>query len=287
MHTHQTWREDRAAGREAFGAIAERLVCELRARVVDRSPPTTLTGIAARLDARLPTDTLEHIDDPAFPEARRTAAIRRLDGLNRLLGSYVRFADALEPLLPADLPATVLDIASGHGGFAIALARLARDRGRPLRVIASDLRAEYLDLGRRRAAAEGVDVEFRVVDAFAIDASFAPGEIDVVTCTQTLHHFGPAMAAGLIAESVRVARRGILFVDALRSLQSLLLLGALTFLGSLDAAFCHDAVVSIRKSFVPEELSLVARCAPGGEALDAFFLPPGFAALRTPVPSTS
>jgi len=283
MRVHQECRADRERGREAIGQLAAELVAALRAAVAGGAPPSSFAGISARIDARLPSDAMEYIDDPTFPEARRTAAMRRLDGLNRLLGSYVRFLHALEPLLGPrpGAPVTVLDLASGHAGFAIALARLARARGLTLRVIASDLRDEYLEVGRRRAADEGVEVEFRVVDAFHIDRAFAPREIDVITCTQSLHHFGPAMVAGLVAESVRAAGRGILFIDPLRSVTNLLLLGALTWFGSLDPAFFHDATLSIRKSFVPEELGLVARCAPGGDSLEAFFLPPGFSALRT------
>jgi 2-polyprenyl-3-methyl-5-hydroxy-6-metoxy-1,4-benzoquinol methylase len=270
---------DREGGRAAIGRVAEELVAELRAALLEEAP-TTLTGLASRLDWYMPTDRQEHVDDPAFPEERRTASIRRLDALNRRLGSYVRFASALEPLL-GEGPATVLDLASGHGGFAIALAKLARAEGRPLRVIASDVREEYVEIGRRQAEEEGIDVEFRVVDAFHIDRTFAPGEIDIITCTQTLHHFGAAATAGLVTEAVRAARRGIVFIDGVRSVSLLILLGALTWLASADKAFFDDATTSIRKAFAPEELALIARCAPGGERVEVSYLAPGFNLLRT------
>ena len=64
---------------------------------------------------------------------------------------------------------------------------------------------------------------------------------------------------------------------------SLVLLGAVSFVAARDKAFFHDATLTIRKCFVPEELALVARCAPGGEALEASFFPPGFNLLRTRV----
>ena len=52
------------------------------------------------------------------------------------------------------------------------------------------------------------------------------------------------------------------------------LLGALTILTTFDTAFTHDAVVSMRKSYVPEELALLARIAPGGHHLEAIFMRP-------------
>lgn len=80
---------------------------------------------------------------------------------------------------------------------------------------------------------------------------------------------------------MRNARRGILFVDTARSLTNLCAVGPAAFLGSRDRAQLHDGTVSIRKSFVPEELWLLARCVPGGERLEAIFLPPGHVALRS------
>ena len=50
-------------------------------------------------------------------------------------------------------------------------------------------------------------------------------------------------------------------------------------------AGCQAASFSqIRRSFVPAELRLIARCVPGGESLEAFYLAPGFVALRTKLP---
>ena len=121
--------------------------------------------------------------------------IEDVDRFNRLLGSYVRFLDLVAPLLPPG-GGTVLDVASGHGCFPLALAAHARDRGLKLRVIASDLRDEYLAIGRAKG---DPSVEFRVLDALALRGVFAPGEVDVITCTQSLHHLDAALVAGFLA----------------------------------------------------------------------------------------
>jgi 2-polyprenyl-3-methyl-5-hydroxy-6-metoxy-1,4-benzoquinol methylase len=282
--SHALYARDRSAGRRAFGEIAENVVAELRRELVASSLPISPAGVAARFDARFATDGMEHIDDPNFSEAHRTRLLDTLDRINERLGSYAHFLAAIAPLIDGR-PTTILDVASGHGGFAIALAKLARERGLRLTVVATDLREEYLAIGRKRAAEEGVEVEFLVADAFDLDAVFHGRTIDVVTCTQSLHHFGPALTAGLIAECARVATRGIVFVDALRALSRYILLVPLTLLATRDPAFTHDATLSIRRSLVPEELAAIARCTPGAERLESFYLPPAFNVLRSRRPA--
>ena len=97
------------------------------------------------------------------------------------LGDYDRVSrDVLEPFGPALVHACrvgpgvrVLDVAAGTGNVALTAARAGGD------VVASDLTAALLDVGRRRAEAEGLAVEWVEADAEALpfpDASF-----DVVT----------------------------------------------------------------------------------------------------------
>ena len=97
------------------------------------------------------------------------------------LGDYDRVSrDVLEPFGPALVHACrvgpgvrVLDVAAGTGNVALTAARAGGD------VVASDLTPALLDVGRRRAEAEGLAVEWVEADAEALpfpDASF-----DVVT----------------------------------------------------------------------------------------------------------
>ena len=77
------------------------------------------------------------------------------------------------------------------------------------------------------------------------------------------------------------AARGVLFIDPVRALSRLVGTGAVSLLATGNMRFVHDGVVSIRKCFVPSEMRLLARLAPLGESLDAFYLPPGFVVLRS------
>src|SRR5687768_3795942 len=97
------------------------------------------------------------------------------------LGDYQRFAAAtVWPLGPVLVDACgisagqrVLDVAAGTGNVAIRAAKAGA------MVVASDLTPENFGAGRRAAAAEGVELEWREADAEALP--FDDGEFDVVT----------------------------------------------------------------------------------------------------------
>jgi len=92
----------------------------------------------------------------------------------------------------------VLDVATGNGATALAAARRFTD------VVAIDYVPTLLEAGRRRAAAEGFDIDFRDGDAEALPLD--AGSFDVVLST-----FGVMFApdhARAAAELVRVCRPG-------------------------------------------------------------------------------
>ena len=105
------------------------------------------------------------------------------------------------------------------------------------------------------------------------------GRPDLITCTRSLHHFGPGGTAWLLTEAHAVAGHGILFVDIVRSL-SRMMMAAAAGVGSGDWRFAHDAVVSVRKSFSLGELRLIAACTPWHRQLDPRYLPPAYAVLQ-------
>ena len=92
----------------------------------------------------------------------------------------------------------VLDVAAGAGNAAIPAARAGAS------VVASDLTPELLDVGRMRAEAEGLDLDWVPADVEALP--FGDGEFDVVmSCVGAMfapHHRSAA------AEMLRVCRPG-------------------------------------------------------------------------------
>ncbi|MGY1802547.1 class I SAM-dependent methyltransferase [Blastococcus sp. SYSU D00922] len=121
-------------------------------------------------------------------------------------GDYPRLAADLLPELGQALVAAcgvtsgdrVLDIAAGSGNVAVPAARTGAS------VVASDLTPELFEAGRARAAAEGVELEWREADAEAL--LFADGEFDVVLSAIGVM-FAPHHQAAA-DELVRVCRPG-------------------------------------------------------------------------------
>ena len=272
----------------AHGALAERALLEMR-REVEREARGLgpLERMAASAHARFSdTDEMEHLDDPNLDREVRVRLLDHLDALNIVIGNYGAFFRAIEPLLSPGRPTRVLDLAAGHGGFALEATRIARARGIPIEITATDLRAEYLALGEAAAAREGLDVRFRVQDALDL-SNLEPGEVDVVLCTQSLHHFDPSMVTRMFREATRAAERGVVFIDGCRSIANGALISSLCVARYGDPQFAHDALVSFRRFFAPEELALLTTLGPEADAVEARWMRPGHCLVRWTRPTAT
>ncbi len=120
-------------------------------------------------------------------------------------GDYAAIAEVVEPLgrllvgaAGIGPGARVLDVAAGTGNAAIPAAEAGAD------VVATDLVAELLEVGRARAEAAGLSLEWRAANAEALP--FADAEFDVVmSCIGVMfapHHHAAA------DELTRVCRPG-------------------------------------------------------------------------------
>lgn len=271
-------RNDEGTDREE---LAVRLVKELRDRMESIPLDRPLLSLVARLDAALPVDTVECMDDARLDWKTRSKILKVLDRMTRRAGDYIILGDLVRPWCqPDDRPTFIVDVASGSGGFPIAFARRP-DRPKDLRIIASDIGAEYLALGRQAAERAAVTdvVSFRQLDAFRLREQLDGETPDLVTCTRSLHHFGVGGTVRLLAQAVDCARRGVVFIDISRSISRLAMAAAAGF-SSGSWRFAHDAAVSVRKAFSVEELRLMAACVPGGDRAEVFFTPPAYAVLR-------
>jgi len=220
----------------------------------------------------------EHIDDPDLDEGVRQRAMGHLDELNEMVRSYRMFFETMRPQFSTDRPTRIIDLASGHAGFALALARMAKEEGVHLEITATDLMPEYLDLGARRAEELGLDVNFQVQDALDL-SNLEPGSFDIVCCTQSIHHFPPGMVAVMFASASRLAARAVYFIDGCRTFVKAGPLYAICTAQFRDRVLAHDAWISCRRFFVPEELKLLGGLGPWGNGLKARWLKPSHCVL--------
>lgn len=260
--------------RRALATLAEDTLSRMRAEVSAQARGP-IARLSADLDARFrDTDEGEWLDDPSFDRDARVRVLEHLDRLNTTAGSYRAFFETMRPFFRGDgAPTRVLDLAAGHGGFALEAARIARDEGIVLELAATDLVREYLDLGEAVARREGLPVRFALQDALDL-SNLEAGSYDVIVCTQSLHHFPPGLVAVLASEASRIAARGVVLIDGYRSRTHAVLVGALGLFHYRDRAFAHDAWVSFRRFFSPEELGLLARLGPRGDRVHASWAAP-------------
>lgn len=151
--------------------------------------------------------------------------------------------------------ATLLDVGTGLAD----IPARARDEARQFEV---ELTVVGLDRSEPLARAARARVGCAVCgDAAALP--LASDSVDVVTCSQLLHHFEYAGARTVVAELHRVARGWIVISDLRRSWIAAggfwVAAAALRF----HSVTRHDGVVSVLRGFTPGELESIVRDATG------------------------
>ena len=176
--------------------------------------------------------------------------------LNRFTGGISLTVFALAHLTRGLTPGAgikILDVATGGGDFPRAMAAWARRRGLRARILATDLSPEILG---RAASGAPPGIEFAVADARWLP--FDDGAFDVATCSLFLHHLEPEDAAATLKEMRRVAWRGVIVNDLVRSWVGYL--GGLVVprMMSRNPLFRHDAPLSVRRAYTKDELAALA-----------------------------
>lgn len=202
---------------------------------------------------------VELMDDPHcdLDALRRTYA--GFGMLNPVVAGWgATYRRLIRPVLSASEPRTLLDVGSGGGDLARRLSRLARRDGLLLEVTGADPDARAHEYASAHPA-PGV----RFVRAFAGEIG---EEFDFVVSNHVLHHVDDI--PGFLGETRRLARVMTVHSDISRSRAASLAFGALTApffpapfaLGPVrGGSFIRpDGLVSIRRSYTPEELRTAA-----------------------------
>jgi hypothetical protein len=101
----------------------------------------------------------------------------------------------------------------------------------------------------------------------ALALPFADRSVDIVTCSQVLHHFESREALVLLAEIQRVARVRVIVADIRRAWLAAAGLWTVSFALGFHPISRHDGVVSVFRGFRRDELRALVRAATGRDAL--------------------
>ena len=191
---------------------------------------------------------VEILDSPDVDPDLKTRSLGDVARANALFGGLSSVLDALKETL-GDLPrrATLLDVGTGLGDIPCHAKALANQNGVDLTTIGLD---SALELTRASKPA----VSFTVCGD-ALRLPFADRSVDVVMCSQVLHHFAGADALTLVREMNRVARIRVVVSDLRRSWIAAAGLWLLSFPLRFHAVSRHDGVVSVLRGFTPDELA--------------------------------
>ena len=218
------------------------------------------------LDTAIRTSDQELMDKPNLPESEKLDMVQALDRQNVMMQLYPRYIDTLLPLITEVAERTkrevrVLELASGAGGLAFALAETAEQKNLDVRITASDIVPAFIEEGNGIAAKKKLAVSFRLLNAFDL-TELEMGEFDIVVMAQSLHHFTPGQLAVIIAQSARHAKTAFVGIDGYRSM---LLAGGVPLIASLQGigSFTLDGLTSARKFYSELELDIISEIATG------------------------
>ncbi len=190
----------------------------------------------------------EFLDSPDIDPRIVRRSLADVARANALFGGMNAALDELMDILsqvPRD--ATLLDVGTGLGDIPCRAREEARRSGIQLTTIGLDSALEL-------AAASQCSIDFAVC-ADALRLPFADNSIDIVMCSQVLHHFAGRQASELLREMDRVARVRVIVSDIRRSWIAAAGLWLVSFPLRFHAVSRHDGVVSVLRGFTPTELA--------------------------------
>jgi SAM-dependent methyltransferase len=194
---------------------------------------------------------VEFLDEPGVPDQVRARAMADVARSNRYFGgrrAIIRALDAIAPALPST--GTVLDVGAGTADITASVQEWAHRRGLGFTTIALDRSGVLLPHPARGLPGVAAD---------ALRLPFGDASIDLVLCSQLLHHFEDAAAVQLIQELHRVSRGWIVIADLQRSR-----LAAAGFWLAATVLRFHpitrsDGITSVFRGFTPSHLAALVR----------------------------
>ena len=202
--------------------------------------PATLTPARRR--------GVEKLDVPGVPAPVVRRSLADVARANSLFGGTRAVLAELRPVFVAGAghPLTLVDVGTGAADIAVAARRSAAKRCVALTAIGVDS-----SIPLATSAARKLD---GALAANALALPFPDRSIDVVVCSQLLHHFTDGEIGGVLRELHRVARVRVIVSDLRRSWVAAAGIWLMSFPLGFHPISRHDGVLSVLRGFTAAEL---------------------------------
>ena len=211
----------------------------------------------------------ELLDDPDVDPDVRERSHRDVERSNLLFGGRRAVMLALRPLFDEIVKSTdhrspttdhrpqstLLDVGTGLADLPWRAREIARRRGLSLRTVAVDGAFTLIATARRRLN--------DAVCGDALSLPFADRSVDLVLCSQVLHHFDRQRGLALIGELDRVARRRVIISDLRRSWIAAGGFAVAAVALRFHPVTRHDGPISVMRGFTEGELGGMVLTATG------------------------
>jgi SAM-dependent methyltransferase len=149
----------------------------------------------------------EVMDDPSLSRQRHEHALRGLERINILSRSAASFLPSLRRAAMGKQSIRILDVATGSGDVAVALARAGQRMGVDVSLGLCDISPTALEIAAARAARAGISARTIRLDATngALPED-AAGRYDLAICSLFLHHLDAEACARVLALMAKASR---------------------------------------------------------------------------------
>jgi ubiquinone/menaquinone biosynthesis C-methylase UbiE len=177
-----------------------------------------------------------------------------IEELNRRFGSYELIRYFLSRWIAPGESVSLLDLCTGSGDIPRWIIDWSRGRRSRVRVHAVDFQPATLSIAEAKSK-HYPDITYQAADVLQFSA---PEPFDFVICSLALHHFTYSEVLQLLRRMRRLARRGVLAADLLRSDLAIVSIYLLTTFWVRHPMNKFDARLSIHRAFSFRELAAVA-----------------------------
>lgn len=222
--------------------------CITGADTLSSSDDVTSRFATRRLSGR------EATDDATASRGVVIATLRDIRRANFILGgTRIVVDETLRLTRNHQGPLTLLDVGSGTGDIARAVSRALAGRGVPTHTFAVE-QSFILGMIARPETDE-------VIAGDALCLPIRSRSVDVVICSQVLHHFDDQRARVLISELDRVSRIGVVIGELQRDALAAALFRAVAPALRFHPVTVHDGLLSIQRGFLEPELQALVQSA--------------------------